>query len=104
MMTGDEKRKVLADWAEASEVELVLYDEYNEALVGVVTQFNRTFVVYDRERCLEILERDMTPEDAAEHFSFNTEGAWVGEATPGFLVRVETAAEYFPLDVEKEDG
>jgi hypothetical protein len=32
--------------------------------------------------------RDQLPyEEAAEHFSFNTLGAWAGENTPVFLTR-----------------
>jgi uncharacterized beta-barrel protein YwiB (DUF1934 family) len=49
-------------------------------------------VIYDREKCIEILMADGTDRDEAEeYFEFNTSGAWVGNATPGFLVRLPGA-------------
>jgi hypothetical protein len=44
-------------------------------------------VVYDSAKVIDILiERDgMTHEEAEEFFSFNIEGAWVGEQTPVWL-------------------
>jgi hypothetical protein len=32
--------------------------------------------------------RDMSEEDAYEYFQFNIAGAWVGEATPFFLQKM----------------
>jgi len=37
------------------------------------------------DKALEILEQDMGPEDAREHFNFNILGQWVGDQTPLFL-------------------
>lgn len=69
--------------------EAILFDGYEDALVGVVERFGvAPIALYDRARCIRVLvERDgMTEEEAEEFFSFNTEGCWAGEHTPAFLV------------------
>jgi hypothetical protein len=63
----------------------VIADGFDEALIGIGSQFGKPIAVYDKKKCLEILEREMPPEDAEEYFSFNVEGSWVGEQTPIFL-------------------
>ena len=61
-----------------------------EAFIGLGEQFfNPPIAVYDREKCIEILARDMTYEEAVEYFEFNVIGAWVGEQTPMFLRKGE---------------
>ena len=44
---------------------------------------------YDQDKIIEILMRDMTEEEAIEHFHFNVVGGWVGEYTPFTFIRVE---------------
>jgi hypothetical protein len=67
------------------EEEIVLADGFEEAFIGIARQFNKPFAVYDREKCLDILEKDMPYEEAMEYFSYNVEGAYMGEQTPAFL-------------------
>jgi hypothetical protein len=62
-----------------------LADGYEDAFVGIATQFNRTFAVYDRAKCIDILTKDMSYDEAEEYFQFNVEGAYVGENTPAFI-------------------
>ena len=67
-------------------------DGLDEAIIGHATRCGQpTLAVYDAEKCIEILmSRDgMTREEAEEFFSFNTEGAWVGERTPVFVWKVD---------------
>ena len=87
-------------WADENEEELLVMDEYDEAIVGICHRFNDTFVLYDRAKLLEILAADMAkdcePDDdpmtlAVEHFDFNIIGGWVGQYTPAFV-------EYPPED------
>jgi hypothetical protein len=69
---------------------LLLVDGFEEAFVGVVETFGvspRT--CYDYDKCIEILERDMSCEEAIEYFSFNVEGAFVGEHTPAFIKSIK---------------
>jgi len=70
-----------------SSEQFLVADGFDEAIVGIGRQFNNTMVVYDEQKCLEILmERDhMSREEAEEFFEFNVAGAWVGESTPVFL-------------------
>jgi hypothetical protein len=67
------------------EEEVQLAEGLENAFVGIARQFDRVFAVYDREKCLEILTKDMAWEEAEEYFQFNVEGAYVGENTPAFI-------------------
>ena len=67
---------------------VLLADGFEDAFVGIGRQFvGKPIAVYDRVKCIEILvERDgMSFEEAEEYFSFNVEGAYVGEQTPMFV-------------------
>ena len=85
---------------------LVFGDEsgscYDEGFVGVGRRINQVPVaVYDREVCINALAEEFAEDtdtykddgdedpytDAAEFFSFNTEGSWVGEQTPIIISR-----------------
>jgi hypothetical protein len=55
----------------------LLADGFSEALIGMGTRFTYDVAVYDYEKCIEILERDMSREDAEEYFDFNVSGAYV---------------------------
>lgn len=92
-MTIDEY--VDAFWPDA---EILKADGFDEAFLGIATQAGGNPVaVYDREKCIDILARQIAAESlsgesqeaireaAVEHFAFNTECAYVGPATPLFL-------------------
>jgi len=67
----------------------LLADGLDEAFIGIGWQFNTPLAVYDRDKCIEILEsQGMTPEEAQEYFYFNTQGAYVGEQTPIFIEKI----------------
>jgi hypothetical protein len=57
-------------------------DGFDEAIIGVATDFTEPRLVYSVSKCLEILKRDMSEEDAMEYFTYNVSGAYVGEQTP----------------------
>ena len=69
--------------------DLLFADGFDDAILGVATRCGQpTIVVYDREKCIEILEtRGWGHELVEEYFSFNVEGSWVGPRTPAYLVR-----------------
>ena len=68
---------------------LLVMDGYDDCIVGIAQQFNRDFVVYDREKVLAKLMTDgMSREEAEEYFEFNIVGAYVGESTPAFITFV----------------
>ena len=80
----------LREWITKYNEEALFADGFDEAILGVAERCSQPFlVVYDAQKCIEILmERDgMSEEDAAEFFSFNVTGAWMGEHTPLFLWR-----------------
>jgi hypothetical protein len=64
---------------------ILIPDGFEEAFVGIATQFNKPIAIFDRQKCIEILCKDMSYEEAVEYFSYNVEGAYVGENTPAFL-------------------
>jgi len=91
-MTPEE---IIEQLAAETDGEGILYDNLNEALVGICRRFNQpSIAMYSYNKCIAILMRDSEGEDmsdddrytmAVEHFEFNTIGAWVGEHTPAFL-------------------
>ena len=62
----------------------MLSDGFNYAIMGYDTKGR---VIYSVGNIIDILvERDgMSYEDASEHFSFNVEGAYLGEYTPIYM-------------------
>jgi len=82
-----DKRQELADIDE----EILLADGFDDAIVGYAQRCGQPILaVYCRDKCIDILmNRDgMSHEEANEFFSFNTEGAWVGDRTPLFLQKI----------------
>jgi len=47
-------------------------DGFDDAVIGIDQSSMR--LIYSVKKCLEILEEDMTKEDALEHFAYNVEG------------------------------
>ena len=74
-------------WIAEFNEEAILFDGYDEAIIGVALRCSTAgLVIYDAEKCIEILMRDgMDEEEAREFFEFNTLGCWAGEFTPLFL-------------------
>lgn len=60
--------------------ELMYADGFNEAIIGLERREMR--VIYSVEKCIEILMRDMTEEEAIDYFDFNVRYAYIGEKTP----------------------
>ncbi len=63
-----------------SEEELLIADGFNDAIIGI--DENSLRIIYSVTKCIEILMKDMSEEDALEYFSYNVSGAYVGEKTP----------------------
>lgn len=83
-MTGEDKKA----WIAEENSEALLADGFEDALVGVGSQFGKPPVaVYDKSLCRRVLtERDgMTPDEAQEYLEFNVYGAYMGEGTPIFI-------------------
>jgi len=65
-------------------------DGLDAAIIGTIERCGQpVVVVYDVEKCLDILARSLGSYEAAqEHFDFNVSGAWVGERTPAWFTRI----------------
>ena len=66
--------------------DLLKMDGFDEAIIGEVMRYSDRFILYDHQKVIEILMRDMSEEDALDFWSFNQVGAWVGDGTPAFLM------------------
>ena len=75
----------LNEYLEERELKSLIADGYDKAILGIGQQSNKHFIIYDKEKVLQILMQDMTREDAVEFFDFNIVGSYVGELTPVFL-------------------
>lgn len=66
----------------------VKIDGFDEAILGIGEKCGVVDVlVYDKEKCIEILQRDgVSEDDAREYFEFNVSGLGLGEGTPIFMI------------------
>ena len=65
-------------------------DGFDDAVIGTIERCGQEAVVlYDKDKVIEILMKDMPLEDAMEYFEYNILGAYVGEGTPAFATLVE---------------
>ena len=69
--------------------QILLLDGFDDAFIGIGNQFNKLIAIYDRNKCIEVLEESgMDVEGAIEYFEFNIQSAYVGEGTPIFLIEI----------------
>ncbi len=64
---------------------ILFADGFDKAIIGVAHIFNKRIVAYDTNKCIKILMKNMTHEEAMEYFDFNVGGAYMGEYTPAFI-------------------
>jgi hypothetical protein len=63
--------------------EALVWDGFDEALIGYGQRCGLEAVaIYDYEKMIEILMKDMTVDEAREYFEYNIAGAFIGEYTP----------------------
>lgn len=55
-------------------------DGFDDAIIGLDSDQMR--LIYSVSKCIEILMKDMSREDATEYFYFNVSGSYMGEKTP----------------------
>ena len=90
-------KEKLNDYLQDSEESVMLYDNYEDAFVGLgYQQYKGPIAIYDAKTCVEILieeymldpdceSRERAEEMAVEYFEYNSVGAWYGEGTPIFM-------------------
>ena len=67
---------------------LLLDPEYfDDAIVGIIHDFNRTAVCYSESKIIELLmsEDKMDYDEALEYYQYNILGAWMGDWSPMYL-------------------
>ena len=71
--------------------ELLLMDGFDDCVLGICDSFGgKSVVAYDYDKVIAQLEsQGMTYEEAVEYHEYNQAGAYVGERTPVFIVRIE---------------
>lgn len=61
--------------AVAPNEDIVVPDGLDEAFLGIITEEDPPRAVYSIEKCVAILRKDMSAEDAEEYFWYNVAGA-----------------------------
>jgi len=91
-------REMLDDYVDENypDEDILIPDGFEEAFVGIATQFNKPIAIFDRQMCIDILCKEMSYEEAVEYFSYNVEGAYVGENTPAFLDFFKKSEQFEP--------
>ena len=76
--------------------EVVVMEGYDDCVIGVLERFGtEPVILYDRDRVIDKLIADgLTPEEAVEFYEYNQLGSWVGDRTPGFLVKLPIDIQY----------
>ena len=64
---------------------MLFADGFDKAIIGVAHIQNKRIVAYDTKKCIKVLMKDMTHNEAVEYFDFNVLGSYVGEYTPAFI-------------------
>lgn len=64
----------------------VLLDNLEEAIIGVVEEFSGNRILYSKSKILDILQKDMSYEEAEEYYYYNILGLYASEQNPVFLV------------------
>jgi hypothetical protein len=47
--------------------------------------------IYDRDKCIDLVAKDMPLEEAEEHFTRNIEGSYAGKPGPIFVTPIKQA-------------
>ncbi len=84
-MDQDIREKISDQFGE----DLMVLDGYDDCIIGVCERFGMDDVVlYDKEKIIQKLMKDMGNEDAMEYFEYNIIGFFVGAKTPAFFERI----------------
>tara|TARA_R100000654_G_scaffold40902_1_gene66997 strand:- start:3175 stop:3432 length:258 start_codon:yes stop_codon:yes gene_type:complete len=75
-------------WQLLEDEECLIADGFNEAVIGIVYGIEPK-AVYSVRKIVDILMKDMSYEDAVEHFEYNIAGSYVGEKTPLYVYDIQ---------------
>ena len=68
--------------------EITLAPGMEEAFIGIASlpgDSSITVAIYNRDKCIELVAKDMSFEEAGEHFQRNIEGSYIGKSGPVFV-------------------
>ena len=65
-------------------------DGFDDAILGISSRIgDDSLLAYDYDKCIKILQKDLSYEEAVEYMEFNVVGSYVGEGTPIFIKRLQ---------------
>ena len=72
--------------------EIALVSDMEEAFIGIASlpsDSSVTVAIYDRDKCIDLVAKDMPLEEAEEHFKCNIEGSYAGKPGPIFVTSIK---------------
>ena len=87
-MTREEIDVFIADWVPDDDLQVP--DGFDDAFLGVTSHIDPPAAVYSIEKCIEILARNMTKDQATDHFYFNVIAS---SPTPGGAIFINVPDE-----------
>ena len=75
-------------WQLREDEECLTADGFDDAVIGIVYGVQPK-AVYSVRKIVDILMKDMSYEDAVEHFEYNIAGSYVGEKTPLYIYDIQ---------------
>ena len=64
-------------------------DGFDDAILGMSIRVgDDNLIAYDYDKCVKILQKEMSYEDAVEYLEFNVVNSYVGEGTPIFIKKI----------------
>lgn len=70
----------------------LVMDGFDDCAIGILERFGMNhIVIYDKQMVIDQLIEEGCDdrEGAEEYYEYNQLGAWLGDKTPGFLVRMD---------------
>ena len=62
------------------EDDFLVIDGFDNAIIGV--DINSSRLIYSKSKCIRILKKEMSEEDALEYFDYNIASTYLGPNTP----------------------
>jgi hypothetical protein len=70
------------------DAELIKLDGLDDCLIGVCNTFDGLVLLYDENKIIEQLSKEMTEDEAWEYYEYNILGAYFGKCSPIFKVDI----------------
>ena len=73
-------------YLESIDASAIKLDGFDDAVIGLAQSFSGFVIVYDQQKILDILQKDMTEEEAWEYYYYNIKGAYLDNDQPIFMI------------------